>query len=659
MRLHLLLVFCPIVLVLLPIAYSWSGNFCNRLICGWRYEWRCVYRTWNACCGWRRVKVNYYYYQYFCCNGWTTTTYQNCNRAICTPPCGNGGQCTSPGQCNCTDGWTGNRCYGAATCSYDFPCYPGDCQGLSGTGSCVCSSDFSGSTCLTVQDELLKPTINRCNATFTFHDYSKNMDMYSYFGDATELDETYTLWSNQKDFNILDMIIEVQYDTEYDGSQFLPDYVSNMTLGVISAKVDTEHFKLGPGGVESLENTVTYPCAGLSSEDPISNRVIVCKMDGTNNFRVDSADRFVLTFSATAGGFRKLKNHQTNVVYSPQYYTEKTTSNKIEFKFDYESPIHCIEDSEPCSDKPLHVSQDITKNSITPRWDGWKDELSQVVRYSIEVWKMEYSKDFDHLREPLITQTTNPIPIFIREVNVTNTNTIQYPLFSPTEPGVYSCILEVSDRANNTRYARRFVLFDKTSTLTTQNENPIKCTTASSSTGYTWQTNGDKTVKITWKNHFINTVHADGHFLSPVGQYVARLYDGGRRNDYKNIENKFDDYEGKMNRNGINNINGIVKFEFAYQSPFSNVSNLSWTDLGLFENIILTLPSSNDGFSQMFWVRSIDAIGNTKEDTAVVYFDASSPSIGLPIMDYNVENGRYNFSSKQVFMNKRMEYEWQ
>ncbi|CAG2213732.1 unnamed protein product [Mytilus edulis] len=190
--------------------------------------------------------------------------------------------------------------------------------------------------------------------------------------------------------------------------------------------------------------------------------------------------------------------------------------------------------------------------------------------------------------------------------------------------------------------------------VTTQNENPMKCTTASSSTGYTWQTNGDKTVEISWKDHFINTVHADGHFLSPISAYEPRLTDSGRRIDYKKIENKFDDYEGKMNRNGINNINGIVQFEFAYQSPSSNVSNLSWTDLGLLENIILTLPSSEDGFSQMFWVRAIDAIGNTKEDTAVVYFDASSPSIGLPIMDYNVENGRYNFSSKQVFINKRM-----
>lgn len=72
--------------------------------------------------------------------------------------------------------------------------------------------------------------------------------------------------------------------------------------------------------------------------------------------------RLVLTFSATAGGFRKLRNRYTNEIYSPQYYSEHSTSNIIEFKFDYESPIHCIEKSVPCSDKkPLQVSEDITK----------------------------------------------------------------------------------------------------------------------------------------------------------------------------------------------------------------------------------------------------------------------------------------------------------
>lgn len=71
--------------------------------------------------------------------------------------------------------------------------------------------------------------------------------------------------------------------------------------------------------------------------------------------------RFVLTFSATAGGFRILRNRDTNVNIAPQYYTEKTTSNIIEFRFDYVSPIHCTEESTPCASKPLHLSEDITQ----------------------------------------------------------------------------------------------------------------------------------------------------------------------------------------------------------------------------------------------------------------------------------------------------------
>ncbi|CAG2213733.1 unnamed protein product [Mytilus edulis] len=652
MKPRILLVSSLIFIVIFQNVSSWSGNYCSRRICGWRWALVCSYSTWRGCCGWKWIRVNYYYYQNFCCNGWKTSSYQRCDQAICSPACGNGGTCTSPGICSCRDGYTGNRCYGAAKCSFNAPCYPGDCQGSSGTGSCVCSTGFSGSTCLTVADITHQPIINRCNATFTFHMYdkdpAKDMDLYSYFGDATELDEPYILWSNQRDFNILDMTMEVQYDTEYNGSQTNPDYVDSMKLGIINATIDTQHFKLGSDG-SVLDKT--YICNGPSSDNPISNQVLVCKLNGTNKIRVDSADRFVLTFSATAGGFRILRNRETGQTYSAQYYSEKTTTNVIEFKFDYVSPIHCIEESTCTNDeRPLYVTEDITQSSITPRWDGWKDELSEVMRYSIEVWKMEYSEDFNNLREPLITQESNPIPVFIREVNVTNP--IQYPTFPPTEPGVYSCILEVSDNANNTRYARRFVLYDKTSKVTTQNENPMKCTTASSSTGYTWQTNGDNTVQISWKDHFINTIHAYGHFLSPISAYEPRLTDGGRRIDYKKIENKFDDHEGQMNRNGTDNINGIVKFEFAYQAPSADVSNLNWIDLDLSETRSLSLSSGDDGFSQKFWVRASDIIGNTKEDTTIVYFDSSRPSIGDPSLDYNLKIGRYDFSSRLSFVSK-------
>lgn len=102
-------------------------------------------------------------------------------------------------------------------------------------------------TLLLVTNEILTPTVNRCNATFTFHSYAKNIDIYTYFGDATQLDEPFELWSNQQDFNNLDMTMEAIYDTYYNIPLLLPplpDYVSSINLGIIGAKVRTRHTKL-------------------------------------------------------------------------------------------------------------------------------------------------------------------------------------------------------------------------------------------------------------------------------------------------------------------------------------------------------------------------------------------------------------------------------
>lgn len=100
---------------------------------------------------------------------------------------------------------------------------------------------------LLVTNEILTPTVNRCNATFAYHSYAQNMDIYTYFGDATQLDEPFELWSNQKDFNIIEMTMEAIYDTHYNiplQLPPLPDYVSSMKLGIIGAKVRTIQTKL-------------------------------------------------------------------------------------------------------------------------------------------------------------------------------------------------------------------------------------------------------------------------------------------------------------------------------------------------------------------------------------------------------------------------------
>jgi hypothetical protein len=41
------------------------------------------------------------------------------------------------------------------------------------------------------------------------------MDIYSYFGDATDLTEPFVLWTNQDQFNILEMTMEAIYDTKF------------------------------------------------------------------------------------------------------------------------------------------------------------------------------------------------------------------------------------------------------------------------------------------------------------------------------------------------------------------------------------------------------------------------------------------------------------
>jgi hypothetical protein len=265
---------------------------------------------------------------------------------------------------------------------------------------------------------------------------------------------------------------------------------------------------------------------------------------------------------------------------------------------------------------------------------------------------MEFSLDNKYLREPLITETSNPVPLFIEEI--TNiAEPLQFPVFTPPEPGIYSCILEVSDEANNTRYARRFVIYDKTSQVTVQDNNPLYCMSASEPSGYKWQTNinndndGKTRVDISWADHFVNEVHEAGHFLSPVGLYVPRLTDGGRRVDYKKIEEAFDDIEGTRNRSGIENVNSIVKFEFAHQIPPVVLANIHWSTIaGLKQNNSVTLSGVNDGYVHQFFIRATDIMGNRKIDSTTIHFDSTIPFIGEPDLDYNVQDGSYDFSSR-------------
>ncbi|XP_053373172.1 uncharacterized protein LOC123530914 isoform X1 [Mercenaria mercenaria] len=147
---------------------------------------------------------------------------------------------------------------------------------------------------------------------------------------------------------------------------------------------------------------------------------------------------------------------------------------------------------------------------------------------------------------------------------------------------MYSILLQASDKANNSKIARRLVLYDNDSTIILSkpgflSDKPVNVSeisigdggmhviSAIQETGYMWQTtkNGTKTrIVLNWENHFVNKIYDNDKLLKLVLKYptqFADLQDDGvlRSKKYVNLT----DDEGARTRNAISNIHGIVKFE--------------------------------------------------------------------------------------------------
>jgi hypothetical protein len=176
--------------------------------------------------------------------------------------------------------------------------------------------------------------------------------------------------------------------------------------------------------------------------------------------------------------------------------------------------------------KPIHIS-----------WGGWSDALSGIAYYYLEVFKLEPNTQND------LTELEPLKPIYQFETN--KTSSINFPTYHPPETGMYSILLQVSDKANNSKIARRLVLYDNDSsiTLTKPAFNPympinvsdikigdggMHVITAIPETGYIWQTSNEKNktrIVLNWKNHFVNTIYDQGKLLNRVLKYPTQFAD--------------------------------------------------------------------------------------------------------------------------------------
>ncbi|VDI69608.1 fibroblast growth factor receptor 3 [Mytilus galloprovincialis] len=471
--------------------------------------------------------------------------------------------------------------------------------------------------------------------------------------DATNMSAIDRVWTNFDVFNLMNFDIDASIDAKYAFGHIpsIPGYIRNMKFGIVDANVLVVHHKLGPIG-EYEVNRETFTCPQPSNLNPIADKVLECRMNnGTNVFQVDSGDRYFLTYTITTGGYRELVNTDNSQLFATEIYDGVSSQQNMEYRFDYDKPVHCQEFG-TCSsgEVPLQLEEDITKKPIKPKWSGWSDrDLSVVKRYAFEVWKMEYSLDYSVLREPDILTDYNPVPEFITEVLASNN---AFPEYEPKGPGVYSTILEVADRANNSRYVRRIAIFDKSSEISIKSSYRLFVSSASNQSNFSWQTTPNSqqttTLIVQWENHFINEVHENGHFLARVQDYTPRLSDEGKRVDYKKIESQFDDYDGSRTKNEISNINSIVRFEINHGTPSTIPPTNGWENIfPLTENksIVLSGVNIRDGDPYQVWVRAHDVMGNEKTDSTVVHFDHSPPLVYPPTFKKNIDDGKFPFSS--------------
>ena len=106
---------------------------------------------------------------------------------------------------------------------------------------------------------------------------------------------------------------------------------------------------------------------------------------------------------------------------------------------------------------------------------------------------------------------------------ICSTSSTAVPTYTLPGPGMYSVVLEVTDSVGNTAVARRLLLWDSQSAVSTNPKRPMSVLDLTSVTEegetYVWVTSAidkDHPVTVTWPGHFENTFHNNNKLLNEV-----------------------------------------------------------------------------------------------------------------------------------------------
>lgn len=327
-------------------------------------------------------------------------------------------------------------------------------------------------------------------------------------------------------------------------------------------------------------------------------------------------DRFRVEIHVEAGGFLDVINLDTPAITTRHYYSGTPNIGVVTFILDFQPPVHCsLLRSPSClaeEEQPLLAlsGELVSLANVSSRWSGWTDQPSGVSGYVLSVYRLEKSQG-EQLETMLFMSYT---------YNETGDESYNELTELGTE-GPYSFLLQTLDDAENSRYSRRLVLFDNSSTLNIEPSAPLRVISAVPEAMYLWQNSTSDTIVVGGPGHFYNSHLRANDWLAPVGNRF-------------NVSQDYDHplAEGRFSREGTPNALGVVRLDYDFtvnqmgSATPPDTFRFSSDDLAL-EAVSVTPAGLLDGDDVRVWLLAYDYNSAQVNDSVLVYVDSSNPTL--------------------------------
>lgn len=309
----------------------------------------------------------------------------------------------------------------------------------------------------------------------------------------------------------------------------------------------------------------------------------------------------------------KRNDFRTNKVLDPLPYKKTSSEETVCYRYDDTKPQHCLMSvSVPCSNaetEPIQIANRVIRQSIIPlKFTGWIDPMPTGGSVSHASGIESYEISVNEVVNGIVSTSK----VFSQKLGLSNTS-LTLNLTSDL-PRLYAINLEVKDIADNVQQARRFVLYDSNTEISSREDIPFFVSSASVSSKFVWQTHHND-ICLNWKGHFMNKFYMENSLLGEINPDPHGLITG-----------IYEQQNGTLPLTGTPNVYGIIDFRF------------SWSLNGNSTAYTITVPDPlnqsychsfalKDGQTYTLNIEAIDIVNNTLSESRKVHIDRTVPHI--------------------------------